>query len=69
MFDEIRALITARGADRSSCQAVTHVSDPNSGVTHYHNPPRASGSGVSTVPKVAFWPGHGRRLHAKRTPR
>eukprot|EP00965_Chrysotila_dentata_P096865 3201393-Pleurochrysis_carterae.AAC.1 len=51
MFDEIRALIRAREAARSFCSAVTRVSDPNTGVEHHHTPKRASGSGVSTVPK------------------
>eukprot|EP00965_Chrysotila_dentata_P069636 2299729-Pleurochrysis_carterae.AAC.1 len=60
MLDKIQALIRAREAATSSSQAATRVSDPNSGVEHYyHNPARAGGSGVSTVPKLAFWPGDG----------
>eukprot|EP00965_Chrysotila_dentata_P132456 4379915-Pleurochrysis_carterae.AAC.1 len=51
MLEEIRTLITAREAARSSGRAVTHVSGPHPGVEHHHTPPRASGSGISTVPK------------------
>eukprot|EP00965_Chrysotila_dentata_P204822 6182570-Pleurochrysis_carterae.AAC.1 len=51
MLDEIRTLIRAREAARSSGRAVIRVSDPNTGVEHHHTPSRASGSGVSIVPK------------------
>eukprot|EP00965_Chrysotila_dentata_P200238 6179876-Pleurochrysis_carterae.AAC.1 len=51
MLDEIRALIRAREAPRSSGQAVARVSDPNTGVEHHHTPLRVSGSGVSAVSK------------------
>eukprot|EP00965_Chrysotila_dentata_P103065 3402786-Pleurochrysis_carterae.AAC.1 len=46
MLDEIRTLIRAHEAARSSGRAVTRVSDPNTGVKHHHTPSRASGSGV-----------------------
>eukprot|EP00965_Chrysotila_dentata_P173512 5728034-Pleurochrysis_carterae.AAC.1 len=45
------ALIRVREVTRSSGQAATRVSDPNTGVEHHHTPPRASRSGVSTVSK------------------
>eukprot|EP00965_Chrysotila_dentata_P026791 889328-Pleurochrysis_carterae.AAC.1 len=66
MLDEIRALIRAHEAARSSGralirkrevakpfgQAATRVSDPHIGVEHHRtSSPRASGSGVSTVSK------------------
>eukprot|EP00965_Chrysotila_dentata_P253703 6211383-Pleurochrysis_carterae.AAC.1 len=51
MLDEIRTLIRARGAARSSGRPVTRVSDPHSGVEHHHTPPQASEFEVSTVPK------------------
>eukprot|EP00965_Chrysotila_dentata_P044948 1493322-Pleurochrysis_carterae.AAC.1 len=51
MLDKIRTLIRARQAARSSGRAVTRVSDHHTGVEHHHTPPRASGSGVSTVTK------------------
>eukprot|EP00965_Chrysotila_dentata_P101902 3363373-Pleurochrysis_carterae.AAC.1 len=46
MLDEIRTLIRARKAARSSGRAVTHVFDPHNGVKHHHTPPRVSRSGV-----------------------
>eukprot|EP00965_Chrysotila_dentata_P097848 3235088-Pleurochrysis_carterae.AAC.1 len=51
MLDEIRTLIRAREAARSFGRAVSRVSDPHPGVEHHHTPPRASGSGVLTMPK------------------
>eukprot|EP00965_Chrysotila_dentata_P139979 4627745-Pleurochrysis_carterae.AAC.1 len=51
MLDEIRALIRAREAARSSGQAATRFSDPHLGVENHHTPQWASGSGVSTVSK------------------
>eukprot|EP00965_Chrysotila_dentata_P229949 6197499-Pleurochrysis_carterae.AAC.1 len=51
MLEEIRTLIRAREAARSSGRAVTRVSDHHTGVEHHHAPPMASGSEVSTVPK------------------
>eukprot|EP00965_Chrysotila_dentata_P028315 941785-Pleurochrysis_carterae.AAC.1 len=51
MLDEIRALIRAREAARSSGRAVSRASDPHLRVEHHHTPPRASGSGVLIVPK------------------
>eukprot|EP00965_Chrysotila_dentata_P120356 3979727-Pleurochrysis_carterae.AAC.1 len=51
MSDEIRTLIRAREAAKSSGRAVTRVSDPHTGVEHHHTPKRASGSGELTVPK------------------
>eukprot|EP00965_Chrysotila_dentata_P120823 3996165-Pleurochrysis_carterae.AAC.1 len=48
MLDEIRALIRAREAARSSGKAVSRVSDPHLGVEHHHTPPQASESEVST---------------------
>eukprot|EP00965_Chrysotila_dentata_P075731 2502232-Pleurochrysis_carterae.AAC.1 len=51
MLDEIRTLIRAHEAARSSGRAATRVSDFHTGVEHHHNPHRASGSGVSTVSK------------------
>eukprot|EP00965_Chrysotila_dentata_P105153 3472801-Pleurochrysis_carterae.AAC.1 len=51
MLDEIRALIRALEGARSSDLAVSRVSDLHIGARHHHNPPWASGRGVSTVPK------------------
>eukprot|EP00965_Chrysotila_dentata_P186423 6155886-Pleurochrysis_carterae.AAC.2 len=51
MLGEIRTLIRAREAARSSGRAVTRVSDPHTEIEHHHTPKWASGSGVSTVPK------------------
>eukprot|EP00965_Chrysotila_dentata_P090127 2974748-Pleurochrysis_carterae.AAC.1 len=51
MLDEIRTLVRAREAAKSFGQAVARFFDPNTGVEHHHTPPRASGSGVSAVPK------------------
>eukprot|EP00965_Chrysotila_dentata_P260794 6214033-Pleurochrysis_carterae.AAC.1 len=45
------ALIRALEVARSSGQAATRVSDPHTGIEHNHTPPRARGSGVSTVSK------------------
>eukprot|EP00965_Chrysotila_dentata_P148323 4896688-Pleurochrysis_carterae.AAC.1 len=47
----LEALIRERKVARSSGQATTRVSDPQTGVEHHHTPHRASGSGVLTVPK------------------
>eukprot|EP00965_Chrysotila_dentata_P093845 3101269-Pleurochrysis_carterae.AAC.1 len=44
MLDEIRTLIRAREAARSSGRAVSRVSDSHSGVEHHHTPPQASKS-------------------------
>ena len=51
MLDEIRTLIRAREAARSSGRAVSRVSDLHSGVEHHHTPPQVSKSEVPTVPK------------------
>eukprot|EP00965_Chrysotila_dentata_P034455 1146601-Pleurochrysis_carterae.AAC.1 len=51
MLDDIRALIRAREAARSSGRAVSRVSDLHTGVERLPTPQRPSGIGVSTVPK------------------
>eukprot|EP00965_Chrysotila_dentata_P150286 4963688-Pleurochrysis_carterae.AAC.1 len=51
MLNEIRTLIRAREATRSSGRAVSRVSGPHLGVEHHYTPPQASKSEVPTVPK------------------
>eukprot|EP00965_Chrysotila_dentata_P249091 6208707-Pleurochrysis_carterae.AAC.1 len=49
MIRSVRAQNRASDTARFSGQAVARASDSNTGVEHYHTPPRASGSGVSAV--------------------
>eukprot|EP00965_Chrysotila_dentata_P160757 5308478-Pleurochrysis_carterae.AAC.1 len=58
MLDEIRALIRAREAAKSSGRAVSRVSDSHLGVEHHHTPPMQGKREWSVDCAQAFWPGH-----------